>query len=104
MKTSTLRLRRVRYKNGKQIEVFRSPTPEDDRRFVEARIREVLDGHNDRIAGVAIVVWAPDSGSTALMSVNNSSAIPSILVPDFVRNRLLAERIEAWTIDAIEGR
>lgn len=31
------------------------------------------------------------------------SPIPTIMAPDFVRNRLLAEVIGGWTIDVING-
>lgn len=103
-KTSTLRLRRVRFKDGRTLDVFRSPSAEDEHRFVREKVAEVLAVHSGRIAGMAFVVWEPDCSSTCVVSVNDSSTIPSILVPDFVRNRLLADRIERWTLDTVDGR
>lgn len=101
MKTSTLRLRAVRFKNGGEIRVLPQNTREDDIRFVRERVERVIEVHNGRVAGMAVVVWAPDNSSTVTLTVNDSSKIPSIMVPDFVRNRLLAERIESWTLEDI---
>jgi hypothetical protein len=101
MKVGTLRLRSVRFKNGGELRLLPTQTREDDVRFVRERVERVIDTHTGRIAGVALVVWAPDNSSTVTLSVNDSSKIPSIMVPDFVRNRLLAERIESWTLDDI---
>jgi hypothetical protein len=42
------------------------------------------------------VAWGPDNASVATLSSNDLSKIPSILVGDFVRNRLLAYTIERW--------
>ena len=47
------------------------------------------------------MVWASDGTSTSKCLSRVNSPIPSILIPDFVRNKLLAEKIEAWTIDSL---
>lgn len=91
-------MRRVRFKDGRpDLHVLNSPTKQSDRADIEWHIKRTLDAHDDRIAGYAIVVWAPDGASTAdIRSTGNT--VPGIMVPDFVRNRLLAEKIEQWTI------
>lgn len=96
-KVARLRLRSVRLKSGGgEIRVLHGTTREDEARYAENRMQRVIDAHAERIAGFAIVVWAPDGASTALTVANETSRMPSILVPDFVRNRLLADTIERW--------
>lgn len=66
------------------------------RRVIAAHV----DGGSD-IAGFAFVVWGHEGASTCKMHVEDGKPFPSILAPDFVRNRLLAERIETWTIETL---
>ncbi len=68
---------------------------ERDRRDLMAAMREALDMHDDDVVGYAIVLWNWENASTALCRVR-AGGIPTVLVPDFVRNRLLAERILIW--------
>jgi hypothetical protein len=82
------------------------PAPNENRRLIEKRIRAVLDAHGSDFTGFALVVWGPTGRSTADLGVDSASSktiIPEILVPDFVRNRLLAVKIEDWTVDTIRG-
>lgn len=102
-RVARIRIRSVKFKSGGEIRLLRLPDPEDARRFAENRAKKVIDAYQGLVAGFAFVVWGADGGSTALVSVNEASNIPSIMVPDFVRNRLLAERIEAWTLDTLAG-
>lgn len=104
MTSARTRIGRVKLKGGADLKVF--PGLENtDRRYVEKDVRGVLDSHmrsaDARIAGFAFVVWDVDGTSTCIASVNDGSTIPAILVPDFVRNRLLPDRIERWTIDTV---
>lgn len=101
-KIGTLRLRSVRMKSGGgEIRVMHGPTAQSDARHVSGRIERLIEVHDQRIAGFAIVVWAPSGASTALTSVNEASKVPAIMVPDFVRNRLLADTIERWVRDDV---
>lgn len=81
------------------------PEKSKNRALIEARIRAVLDAQGDDICGFALVVWGSDTRSTADLGceVTNGPHIPTILVPDFVRNRLLAQQIEVWTVDSMNG-
>ena len=54
------------------------------------------------LAGFALVIWDKDNFSTAYVTANELSKIPTIVVGDFVRNRLLAETIERWTREGLE--
>lgn len=94
MKTGTLRLRRVNFRDGRApIEVFRSRTAQDDRRDVESYVKELLDEHAAEnalgIAGFAFAVWGPDNISTATARAWPISRIEPSQVPDFVRERLM---------------
>lgn len=94
-----LRLRSVRLKSGgAAFHIMRTPTAEQDRANVEYWVKHTLDAHDARICGMALVVWDQDCASTATLRANPGSPIPGALIPDFVRNRLLAEKIEEWTI------
>lgn len=81
------------------------PQFNENRAAIEKRIRAVLDAQGDDICGFALVVWASDTRSTADLGakVHDGSVIPEILIPDFVRNRLLAVKIEEWTVDTVRG-
>ena len=101
MKTSIPRLHSVSFKNGRgSIRVFRG---DDCAIIARRRMNRVMDALDGPVAGMAVVVWGPDGASTAGMTIGRASRIPQILAPDFVRNRLLAERIESWTLDSVEG-
>lgn len=73
----------------------------DDYQVTMSHVANGVDALNSEIAGFAFVVWGKDGTSVCIQRVKDGSMIPSILVPDFVRNRLLAERIEQWTIETI---
>ena len=62
---------------------------------------EIVKDYGKNIAGFALVVWGSNATSVAMLE--SDGRIPSILVPDFVRNRLLARQIERWTIQEING-
>lgn len=94
-KTSVPRLRRITYKDGRSVTVIRPTKNFPDRIWIESHIRDLLDSHGDDISGFAIVVWDKSGASTARMQSVHPS-IPVIYVPDFVRNRLLALKIEEW--------
>lgn len=68
---------------------------------MRAKCEEMI-GAQKKIVGFAIVAWGPDGGSCSSTEISDGSMIPSIMVPDFVRNRLLAERVIAWTMEEVE--
>ncbi len=74
---------------------------DSDRQLIERRIRSAIDGlmsSGTLPVGFAFVIWAEDGLSAADMGGNDKNRIPGILIPDFARNRLLAEKIEEWTM------
>lgn len=98
-----LRLRSVRFKDGRApLRMFYCGRPDIRREIINAAKR-VFDCHPNP-AAMALVVWDADCNSTAKMVVSDMSSIPTILVPDFVRNRLLAERIETWTLETLRDQ
>ncbi len=51
---------------------------------------------DEPIVGYAVVLWVADGGSIAVARAGEGSTIPSVALPDFARNRLLAAKIEEW--------
>lgn len=104
--SKTARTRISRYKpHGSALWVVCVPNQEDAKReFVERCVDDVIARHNTdgRLGGFAFMVWDTDGAST-VDAANMDGYIPTILIPDFVRNRLLAYRIETWTLDTIYG-
>ena len=96
-KTGTLRLRSIRYKDGRGSLRVVPDFRDKDRPIVEAHIKQMLDIQGNDIAGFAFVVWGADKRAMAYSSSNSRSVIPPIMVPDFVRERLLAEKIMEWS-------
>ena len=105
MKQGYMRLRSVWYKDGRGELRVMPDHRANDKALVERRIRALLDSHHAHAdtAGFAIVVWGADGSSTCDLGAGKRSNIPTILVPDFVRNRLLAAKIIDWAMDDICG-
>jgi sorbitol-specific phosphotransferase system component IIBC len=77
-----------------------SSGPERTRRAILAETREMIDGMeaNGRpVVGFAMVMWDCDGSSDAACRAYPGSNIPSIAIPDFARNRLLARKIGEWS-------
>lgn len=89
---------KVTLKGGCHLVVLPSPY-EARRKEMDARISDALSAHGTDLAGFALVVWDETGGSTT--ASYSGGGIPSILVPDFCRARLLAHRIESWTIETV---
>ena len=73
------------------------------RKRIDERIKTLLDNQFEdggSLTGFALVVWGADGTSCADM-MSSGGVTPEIMIPDFVRNRLLAEKIEHWTIDSV---
>ena len=99
--TARTRIGKITLKAGGSLALLRQPR-DLDREVIERKVREVLDAHHNDFDGFAFVVWGRDNQSTCF-SVG-STKIPSIMVPDFVRTRLLADRIENWAVDTTLDR
>jgi|SRR5580658_368036 hypothetical protein len=91
-----LRLRTIRFKDGRAPLTILREVGSFDQRLVAKRIGEVIARHGPDVAGFAIVCWQKDCASTADYGCSPVSPIPESLVCDFVRNRLLIERIDSW--------
>ena len=96
---SAARIRSVRFKDGRaDLRILYRP---DHREVLKRRIAKIMDASPD-IAGVAIVVWSADNRSAAMLAVDGSSKIPTMMVPTFVKNRLMTERILEFTLEALD--
>lgn len=103
MRTSIPRIRRVRFKAGCEVVKIRSAR-DDVGEYMVRRAKDMAnEAAGQHIAGFAIVAWSNSGESWVLSHVDNGSRIPPLLVPEFVRNALLGDRIENWTIDHING-
>lgn len=74
--------------------------PERTRRAIMDETREMVDGmeaDGRSVVGFALVMWDAEGGSDAACRAYPGSSIPSIAIPDFARNRLLARKIEEWS-------
>lgn len=104
-KTTTLRLRRIRFKDGRTVEVLRpkSGNAELLRQSYAKNAPAVAAPYfaDGTISGYAIVVWGSDGKTSSV--ANTDGRIPGILIPDLVRNKLIADKIEEWTIDTVNG-
>jgi hypothetical protein len=97
-----LRVRSVLMKaGGAKISVLRT---DDFDYAADARAwaAQCIAPHTHDIAGFAFIVWNHDGDSTCKLKANMRSSIPMIMVPDFVRNRLLAERIVDWAVEEMK--
>ena len=77
-----------------------SDGPERTRRAVMRETRDMIQTMTEDglpVVGFAMVMWGADGSSHAACRAYPGSNIPSIAVPDFVRNRLLAAKIEEWS-------
>lgn len=99
MTAARVAIRRVRFKSGGELRLM--PDRRDaGRAKIESLIREALDAQGE-VVGFALVAWDTGTRSVSTSWSGASNPIPSVLMPDFVRNRLLAECIGTWTIDII---
>lgn len=98
MDAARVRIGKVTLKREGPVVLLRRPR--SNRQATDDYLRRCLDAQGTDIAGFAFVVWGADMRSIAELQVWENS-IPSAVVPDFVRNRLLAERIESWALESL---
>lgn len=92
---------RLKGSNLAEVVLLKS-TPDNRRVMTLQNVHAVLAAHGDDLDGFAFVVWARDNRSTC--AAVGGTSMPSILAPDFVRNRLLANRISNWTQEDVFER
>lgn len=74
--------------------------PERTRAAIMNETRNMIDGMSADgrpVVGFALVMWDSEGRSDAACRAYPGSDIPSIAIPDFARNRLLAEKIGEWS-------
>lgn len=96
-----LRIRSVRMKNGGATVRILRGDEHDYAEDVRLKIDKCLRAQGSDIVGFAFVVWGKDAASTA-DAANWGGQIPTIMIPDYVRNRLLAERIVEWAVEEMK--
>ncbi len=106
MSVARTRIGRVTMKNGgADVRVLR-PRSDGDRAKIDYLIRtafERFESYGMEVAGMALVIWSDNGSSTCCSHRGERDHIPTLLVPDFVRNCLLSSRIEQQAIALING-
>src|ERR1700732_3264585 len=98
-RVARLRIRSVRMKNGgASVRVLHNLEP-DLANDVRGWLNDALGEHGGGLAGFAFVLWDGAGNSTCTLKANAKSRIPGILIADFVKSRLLAERIVEWAVE-----
>lgn len=94
MTTAKIRLRRVRFKDGRTIEVFHRPDDlEIDKKF-KASAASAMEG--TEMAGYAIVAWRKNGGSFCAWNNSFNSQVASGQVPQYVKDMLILETAADW--------
>jgi hypothetical protein len=91
------RISRVRPKGSKlgQVVILPPADAAKERAHILGRIRTLLESHKTLPDGWAFVVWDEKMCSSSDFVVGKSFR-SGLLVPDFVRERLMANRILDW--------
>ena len=95
-----VRIVRVRPKRGQKVELLRVPKSEDRSKILREDVGRFISTMPAEIAGFAIMMWDMDLNTNGKIRVWDNP-IPSILVPDLVRNWLLAKQAEDWTVERL---
>lgn len=95
-KTTTLRLRRVRFKNGRTIEVFRPPQKLAMGQRLQDSVADALSRESN-ISAYVLVAWR-EKGSCYIAYGNEcGSGIPEASLPNITRDALVAEMGARWS-------
>lgn len=94
------RIKSVRPKGkGAELVLFRSQAQlmdDSERRDVVRIIKQCLDNIDAPLAGFAFVAWDNKLASSARLATTDGGIIPVIALPDFIKNRLMGEKILDW--------
>lgn len=92
------RISSVRPKDGSAKLIILKPKDHRRRVLLLRWARELMD-RCATVDGFAIVVW-DKAGYSSCASIGGE-VVPSAVVPDFVRNRLLTHAITSWAVDDV---
>lgn len=98
MKTSIPRLRRVRFKDGRTIEVLRQPPKSRAvQKGLEQSVSRALESCvGDNMVGFALVCWAETGEVYVNYSNGDKSLVSGGMVPQYVKDILIAEQAARW--------
>lgn len=103
MDASHLRLRRIRFKDGRTVEVLRSRNDTEAVRISTALDRAVTmakGGEREApMVGFALVAWAADGQVFCTYENGGNSTIPAGHVPQYAKDCLLATMAANWSKD-----
>jgi hypothetical protein len=83
-RTTTLRLKRVRFKNGATVEVLRDGLNE---RVVAEFDRHIawMRGRTEKLAGYCVFTWDAAGRGRMILTNSRASQIPNMWLPDLLR-------------------
>ena len=93
---------RVRLKGGAYLHVL--PLVMDPNTAqVLADVRATLNNHGTPVAGFAFVVWDNEGGSTSAWSRFARCPIPTPLIPEFLRTRMVLAIAGRWAAEDVNA-
>lgn len=93
-------IRAVRFKRGGEVRVLRPHVDKDHGASLKA-IRAVIDQQGTDFAGYGFVAWGADGGSSCTWWQRNGYPIPTPLIPEFVKTRLVLGIGVRWTLEDV---
>lgn len=100
MTQAAVRIRSVRLKGSDAKLLIFPDLATRDRINAMSWARDTIDRLDRPIVGIAIVVWDANGSSTAALRQDGSRGrIPSIALPEFVRARLMGEKVCEWALE-----
>src|ERR1700731_639324 len=97
-KTTTLRLRRVRFKNGNTVEVLRTKNEDIVARLYKT-VAHAIEDASAEVVGYALVMWNADGTVFPAYYNGKKSPILSGQVPQYAKDCLLTETAARWAED-----
>ena len=104
-KSARVTIRTVRFKSGGEVRLLRQPVVDAVRATAERSLRTMMDADRDtQPAGYAMVVWDTDGGSQAAFwsGPGPTWPVPTALIPDFAKARLLLGIASQWANEDIK--
>lgn len=100
---SHLRIRSIRPKDGSaEVRVLYSKDPDISERVATCGPRMLASAGTNQLVGYCLFAWRADGTAYSLRRAGNGNQIPAALLPDFIRNALLADTASDWAIEAFK--
>lgn len=94
--TTTLRLRRVRFKDGRTIEVLRRDDDGVGRDFSASAARVLDTDLGKQMVAYVVIAWDTNGYVYADYRNSDRSGIPAVGLPQLAKDTLIAEQAVRW--------